>query len=1660
MSIKKDFFAPLALGLGATRRAAVLLLVMMLTMAQTAWADGISYLDATGTQQSCTTYTTVESSSTFWNSGWFVVNSNTTISDRITVSGTVNLILTNNATLTASKGITVGSDATLNIYAQTDDEATMGALVASGVNDNQQYNAGIGGVDNTAAGTITINGGKINATGKVGAGIGSGGQSGATVGTITINGGIVTAQDGDGWGAGIGGGGILGKASTINLNGGIINAAGIGSGYMGGDCSITVNISDGIRKIVATPVQGGACIGKGEYASGSVTVNFISGGNIVTGDDKDAVFYDTDEGSERQIRTKALNHTVTMSDNLKAHITVSTELAITGETVTLTLGTAVDASTLKVNDGTSDLTLTDAGNRNYTFTMPAGNVTVTATLLQTYPVNLPANMEVVGATNAADANGKYITGTTVNFKASFPCAASNVSDGTNTLEPDANGIYSVTIGTSDVTISATIERSATIDLTDAPGDFAAINNDVLTGSTSHTVTIANGASITLNDATITGGIVCAGTAEITLVGTNSVTGASYKAGIQVGGSGTTLTIKGNGSLTANGGDQSAGIGLSRAWKPANDVIGGDIIIEGGNITANGSVNDQWGAGIGTGVIKGGTGKAMLGTITIKGGSVKATGGSEADGIGTGYTYYGCTNTIGTVTIYDGIDKVDASSIRDFGSVVYKHDETDVTANKIDYFTIIENGNRRVIAPKDDTDYTITIANGIEHGTLTGAATAKYMEKVTITATPALGYRFSRLVVKDAQNNDVASTDNSFFMPKSNVTVSAVFEQGVHGTTEFAWGYYEDDFVKEATIYDGVTTVNIQKTGQDVYTGTSYRIRKYEGDTYYNFRLDNNENEQAIPFTGTGEFVYNYNPTAFYVTDNNELGFYDITMTDVGNGKWNVSILKTAGQMDVVPDQTYTGSAITPEPTVIAGSLNLTKGTDYVYSYTNNTNVGTAKVRAIFQGTYAWLGSVEKEFTIVPKSVTNNDISITIPSQEWTGSELTPVITVTDGETELTLNTDYTVTPPSGPVQNAGNYTYTITGMGNYAGSREATFTISLTLDPADISVNAEGTEYTIHTAGGWNAFCDLLAANTKGYFSGKTVKLDADIAVSRMAGGHEFTGTFDGGGHTLTLAYGTADAPVDAQFIAPFVETAADNSNQPVFRNLTIDGTIYASNPQAAEHYHVGGLIGHLFGDVTIEHCNSLVHITAPGGAGGFVGLCEHTAMFTDCLSSAVITSPGGNNSGFVGWSRASGHAISFDGCTFNGKLLQQDGNGSHNGGFIGWTGSNKTVTFTNCLCAPATLASGETMASGNSATFARGWNATTTATNSYYTQTFGDAQGTKPIVTASKPSNIGDVGTAYNVSGITAYGNGLLYGSDYYCVNSQFGEIALAYSGSSLTATIDGTSVATVSIPEDVTVSSVTYNRAFTMGRPSTVMLPFSKDVNEISGGTFYTFGGVEKKNNKWEATMNEVMGSLTANTPYLFVPTGTSLTFTGGATLNTTGGGNCLASDTGGWEFHGTYTNKVWDEVVTHDYGFAALSGTSADDKSVEAGQFVRLTTGASAKPMRCYLSYVGVPAQARAMTRGAAATNEELPQSIIVRLVGSNGETTAIGTIDTKTGEMTFFDEQSGRSATTGDACQSKKAERDSEAWYTLDGVRLSGKPTKKGLYINNGKKIVIK
>ena len=689
-------------------------------------------------------------------------------------------------------------------------------------------------------------------------------------------------------------------------------------------------------------------------------------------------------------------------------------------------------------------------------------------------------------------------------------------------------------------------------------NYTAQDGDVLTGSTSGTVTIANNAKITLSGVTITGSIVCNGTAEITLVGTNSVSNTWYSsAGIQIGGSGTTLTIKGNGSLNATGGSAAAGIGLGRTWDA--NAMGGSVVIEGGTVTASG------GNGIGTGTV-GNSMTAHMDGIIIKGGTVNAR-------LGKGTINYGSSVTIGTIKIYDGIEKVDASAITE--SVTYMHvdgnTETDVTASASTYFTITEDGDRRVIVPKDNTDYNITIADGIEHGTLTGAATAKYMEKVTITATPDFGYRLSRLVVKDAQNNNVESTGNSFFMPKSNVTVSAVFEQGTHGTTEFKWLYQtgpEPENIVLETIYDGVTTVNIQNREM------SYNIRKYEGNTYYIFLLDNNTYDANIPYAGgTGEFYKLGNPTNFVFPYDGETGYYDITMTDVGNGKWSVSILKTVGVIDNIPDQTYSGSAITPEPLVLAGSLSLTKGTDYVYSYTNNTNVGTAKVRATFQGNYASLGYVEKEFTILPSTVIVNvtgNGTVTYNDKSAASGETFGV--AAEKGTDVTL----TLTPENGYAVRSVAYGYT-----NNSGMTASGFKLPINGTTATLTVPNDLKDGTYV-----NLTVSFVSALAGGADEASAVAL-TDATVTDLRGGWykvENDITFD---HTLNLLADTYLTIAEGKTMT--VNTASGKAIDSEY-TLNVSGA-GALNITTAEAYKIAVRVG------------SYVQTGATVTANGYIGI-------------------------------------------------------------------------------------------------------------------------------------------------------------------------------------------------------------------------------------------------------------------------------------------------------------------------------------------------------------------------------------------------------------------------------------------------------------------------
>ena len=68
----------------------------------------------------------------------------------------------------------------------------------------------------------------------------------------------------------------------------------------------------------------------------------------------------------------------------------------------------------------------------------------------------------------------------------------------------------------------------------------------------------------------------------------------------------------------------------------------------------------------------------------------------------------------------------------------------------------------------------------------------------------------------------------------------------------------------------------------------------------------------------------------------------------------------------IPDQVYTGKAITPAITVMDGSKKLTEGTDYTVEYGNNKNVGEATVT--ITGTGSYKGTNSAAFTILPQKV--------------------------------------------------------------------------------------------------------------------------------------------------------------------------------------------------------------------------------------------------------------------------------------------------------------------------------------------------------------------------------------------------------------------------------------------------------------------------------------------------------------------------------------------------------------------------------------------------------------------------------------------------------------------------------------------------------------------
>lgn len=131
----------------------------------------------------------------------------------------------------------------------------------------------------------------------------------------------------------------------------------------------------------------------------------------------------------------------------------------------------------------------------------------------------------------------------------------------------------------------------------------------------------------------------------------------------------------------------------------------------------------------------------------------------------------------------------------------------------------------------------------------------------------------------------------------------------------------------------------------------------------------------------------------------------------------------------------------------------------------------------------------------------------------------------------------------------------------------------------------------------------------KNMVAGGSYKLAADITVTEPYA-YDFSGTFDGDGHTVTLNI-TASTPNVGLF--------SKLAGGAVVKNVITAGSVTATGKN-----NVGGIAGTADGNVTIENCKNTASIKGGKGAGGILGYSEPGSGFVTISSCANMGSVSG----------------------------------------------------------------------------------------------------------------------------------------------------------------------------------------------------------------------------------------------------------------------------------------------------------------------------------------------------------------------------------------------------------------------------------------------------
>ena len=903
-----------------------------------------------------------------------------------TADGT--LTISGSGALTAQggeKGAGIGS-----VYKKAGNNITIsgGMVTATG----GYGGAGIGGGMYGAGSSITISGGMVTATGSHGgAGVGSGYHESAS--NITISGGNVIAKGGY-YGAGIGGG-KNGFGSNIGISGGEVTAtggsygAGIGGGYDGVGSNIT--ITGGI--ITATGGSCGAGIGGGDsrdgndisISGGTVTATEGYGGAGIGGGNWGSTGKVTITGGSVKTTNGALTGVTNGTDEVYCTV------------VDLTEEFGIEAAVTDVGEtayGMKDV-MTDADGKIYMY-LPAGETSI---LLGMYYYTGTVSAEAGADNRLTRGKCRYdllVLGDPAYYERNEIPQGILIKDGANLTIKSGNGYGKDNY--SPMRIQIEENASVTLTLDGAYMDASAIPY------------ISSPILIPENST---------GNVNIILKGENGLKAGRYYAAIQKNGNAEnigTLTISGDGSLMAAGGNNAAGIG-SGDGKPVKNIV-----ISSGIITATGGV---YGAGIGGGD------RGTASNITISGGTITATGGESGAGIGGGD--YGEGNNI---TISGGTVTATSTATGEYGCAGagigggYACMGIGIT---------ISGGTVTALSTADEAYWE---GYGIGSGCSTGISGPE------IYGGNIKASRLSGVLGKDGDELHeayLARADLLLLAGKNAALGNPVLQTYNKKTGETKTLSYNLKDV--CTMEDGYLYMYLPADTEDTVTRLVFDNAVYEATVKkFDYELEPGRYSDFTLISSTdgkaeyGEVLREDVPDDGIIPD----------------GIW-MSDLQTGGY-------TYTGKAITPSFRVYDGKKMLAVKKDYTVSYKNNINAATAddakKAPTItVKSTGNYKGRETRTFTITPASLKESnpqikaeDLYLAAPTgKNPKGIKAVPV--VTDNGKKLSENKDYTVNHVTLNEQNAenknansyvtpGKYTVEITGKGNYTGTRQITVTLA------------------------------------------------------------------------------------------------------------------------------------------------------------------------------------------------------------------------------------------------------------------------------------------------------------------------------------------------------------------------------------------------------------------------------------------------------------------------------------------------------------------------------------------------------------------------------------------------------------------------------------------